>query len=331
MRLRQNLQWWKQHATPWIQSLVLHGVSAPWVEDPPLSIQCKTRPVSDIQLAECILQDYKSVGAVKEVSMEGTEHLIPWFIISKEEPTGMKHRLISDCREINQFLETQRFALDNIQNILPFLQKGQWAGKIDLKDAYFHLGVHPRLRPYLRMQVGERTWEFQAGCFGLNIMPQLFIQLMKTFQTKWRRNGILVFVYLDDILVLGTSKKVLESHLGTVTQDLVSAGFKINLEKSVLQPCQEVIHLGFNLNLKEGCLQLSPSRLKTVRKELGKIVVAKKMSTRKMAAILGKVRSFLVALPFLRAFTDQLCKFVQQGALEGWNSVHPIPPFSKIN
>jgi len=44
-----------------------------------------------------------------------------------------------------------------------------------------------------------------------------------------------------------------------------------------------------------------------------------------MAAILGQVRSFLVGLPSLRAFTDALCSFANKGQKSVWNSCHVIP------
>jgi hypothetical protein len=78
--------------------------------------------------------------------------------------------------------------------------------------------------------------------------------------------------------------------------------------------------------LKEGFLRVPPGKLKGVRRELGKLVTHQQMTPRKMAAILGQVRSFLVALPFLRAFTDQMVHFVdlhrQSG---GWDHPHPLP------
>ena len=44
-----------------------------------------------------------------------------------------------------------------------------------------------------------------------------------------------------------------------------------------------------------------------------------------MAAILGATRSFLMAMPFLRAFTDQLVLFVNQQEHIGWDKKVQIP------
>jgi hypothetical protein len=67
-------------------------------------------------------------------------------------------------------------------------------------------------------------------------------------------------------------------------QDLQDSGMVINLKKSHLEPTQEIEHLGFNLNLKENILQVPCQKLKSVQRELGKILVRKDMSCRNTAA-----------------------------------------------
>ena len=62
-----------------------------------------------------------------------------------------------------------------------------------------------------------------------------------------------------------------------------------------------------------------------IRRELGKVVVAENLSCRKMASILGSIRSCLVALPCLRAFTDQFVKFVNFQKSHGWDYLINIP------
>ena len=49
------------------------------------------------------------------------------------------------------------------------------------------------------------------------------------------------------------------------------------------------------------------------------------MNCRKMAAILGHFRIFLMAMPFLRAFTDSMLQFVTQNRKWGWDRQLEIP------
>ena len=58
---------------------------------------------------------------------------------------------------------------------------------------------------------------------------------------------------------------------------------------------------------------------------MGKIITHQQMTCRKMAAILGNIRSFLMAMPFLRAFTDHMMEFVNRQSYWGWDMALVIP------
>ena len=135
----------------------------------------------------CRITNSEQAGAIKEVSLEDSKFLVPWSIVRNPEGEGEKCRLIADCRQINRCMETKHFRLEHWQKIFPALRKGMYACKVDLKHAYFHLGLAPELRPYVRINVGDRIFEFQAACFGLNQLPQLGMSVMKVFQKMWRQ------------------------------------------------------------------------------------------------------------------------------------------------
>jgi len=191
-------------------------------------------------------------------------------------------------------------------NIFCHLKQGWFCVKIDLKDAYFHIKLHHTLQDYVCMQVGEETWHFQGACFGISTLPQKFMLLMSVWERKWRQEGKKVFVYLDDIFILAPSAKTTEKHLMEMTQDLLKAGFKVNFQKSTMVPTQEVRHLGMWINLKKGKLVIPPEKLKSLRKELGKIILAKKMSCRKISSILGQVRKLLGGHAISKNFNRQI-------------------------
>jgi hypothetical protein len=324
-RLQHCLPWWEKWATPNVVTLIREGIKPQWHHPPHLSVQ--GRQGENLEQAQNFLEDYEKSGAVKRVDAQGTLHLLSWFLISKPEEGGdIKWRFISDCREINQHFQVEKFKLDHLQQIYPLLQRNHWGAKIDLKDAYFHLAINQALRPFLRHKVGNQIWEYQAGPFGLNIMPQLFQGVMKTFERKWRKRGVQVYIYLDDILIIAPTPVQLKKNLQLVVQDLLESGFKINQKKSILVPSQIVNHLGFVINFQEGKLQISPQKVKGIRKELGKFVTKTEMSKRQVAAILGQIRANLLALPFLRAFTTLLVNFLATKSGDSWDSRHIISP-----
>ena len=247
----------------------------------------------------------------------------------KQEGAGQKVRLIADCRALNKFLSPGHFKLDHWSDIFPFLRQGIWGAKVDLKHAYFHLHNSEALRPYMRINVGSDIYQFNAAVFGLSTLPQIFMSVMKVLQKVWRQKGLLVFVYLNDILILGTTKLLAQKCLDSVLETLRDSGFCVNEKKSLLTPTQELQHLGFHISLQNGVLSVPADKLKMIRRELGKLVTHFHLTTRKMAAILGTGRSFLTAMPFLRAFTNQMMSFVQLSKTSGWDSQLPVPPTLK--
>ena len=76
---------------------------------------------------------------------------------------------------------------------------------------------------------------------------------------------MLVFIYLDDIVIFGKNPDALGRYLDLALRDLHQAGMQINAEKSVLQPVQELHHLGFTINLKEGYLSIPTEKLRSIR------------------------------------------------------------------
>jgi len=266
-------------------------------------------------------EEYMTAGAVTRCSpssLTQTGYLVPWFLIRKLDASGKpKVRLITDCREINRFLHPQPFRLDHWQHIFPVLRKDMWGVKVDLQHAYFHLELNAKLKPYVRIQVGQEVFQFEAACFGLSTLPQQWMTLMKVLQKYLRAKGLLLFIYLDDILLVSQSKALLVKQTKLLLTTLEKSGLTVNTEKSQMEPAQVIPHLGFVINFTKGVLEVPSQKLKQIRKELGKVVTANDMSCRKMAAIQGTVRSFLTALPFLRAFTDEMYLFINQHPSEG--------------
>ena len=73
------------------------------------------------------------------------------------------------------------------------LQPGDWLVKINLKEAYFTIPIHPSFQDLL-------SFQFQFTClpFGLSCTPRVFTKVMKPIVAFLRERG--VFHHIDDIL-----------------------------------------------------------------------------------------------------------------------------------
>lgn len=78
---------------------------------------------------------YVLSGATKLIQPEEAKHLVPLFIIREQEGEKLKQRLISDCRELNQFFYPKKFRLEHLGQVFSTLKRGCFCGKLDLKDA----------------------------------------------------------------------------------------------------------------------------------------------------------------------------------------------------
>ena len=112
---------------------------------------------------------------------------------------------------------------------------------------------------------------------------------MKPLERIWHSQGILSFVYLEDILVLGKIPQMVRKHLTLMATSLLEASFKMNTKKSILTPSQCIPHLGTVLNLAQGKLEVPSPNLRSIRKAIGKFLFANQFKCRTMASILGQI------------------------------------------
>lgn len=95
------------------------------------------------------------------------------------------------------------------------------------------------------MQVGDKTFQLERVCFGLNTLGYLRMQVMHVFLKKGRKQGVLVFVYLDYILLVAEPEVLATQQRGKLLQDPRDSGMTISYKKSQLTPTQQIQFLDF--------------------------------------------------------------------------------------
>ena len=321
MRLRNRLEWWQKQATPQVLNLVESGLPANWrfLPAPPLLRRPPHKP-EEVQEALKLMDEYLGVRAVHG-RLDPPTNLVPCVVIHKPKP-----RLIANCTHISSHLTPPPFfRLENWSTIFPYLVKGHYALKIHVKHAYFHLALSPEFKEYFNFSIGGTVLQCNSACFGLHYLPFYWTQVMKTFSQKWRHLEMVCFIYLDNILILRPSKAYLRKIEPLILQDLIDSGLVVNYTKSVLDPVQRFEALGLKKDLLNGQLLVPNHNRKGYRKEAGKILTSRCLTPRKVAAILGRFGSLLLALPALRAFTDLLVIFVCLHQRYGWDAYPPVP------
>ena len=111
---------------------------------------------------------------------------------------------------------------------------------VDLNDTYFHIGVVPAHRQYLRFHWLGQSYQFRALPFGLSSVPRVFTKTLGPLVAWLTPMGVQLYPYLDNILILGES----EQSVQTTLQVLSQAEFIVNLKKSNLTPTQDLVYIG---------------------------------------------------------------------------------------
>ena len=206
--------------------------------------------LDELAYAREVIAEYLDIGAVSPCQASDLRFLVPWFVVTKLEPNGdVKRRLITNLRKINAFVTTCSFKLDHWGVVYPMLKRGMWCAKVDLSHAYFHVPLSKHFSQYVGVQLGSDFYKVNGLPFGLNALPEIFCSFMRVPLRLWRQQGLIVFVYMDDILILGESFDDCKNSVETVVNTLREAVFLLNESKSVFEPTQHVEFLGIDIDM----------------------------------------------------------------------------------
>ena len=157
-------------------------------------------------------------------------------------------RPVIDLKNLNAHIHAPHFRMFTTSSVLSSVEKGDYAFKIDLQVAYFHVPIHPSSRKYLRFAFENRVYQFQVLPFGLNTAPQIFTRLGHTVTAYLHRQGISV----DNWLIHHLDRQVLLRHQALLLDMLDLVGFILNRKKSELDLIQDLQFLGIHLRLDLG-------------------------------------------------------------------------------
>ena len=184
-------------------------------------------------------------GAIQLVSPSNGQFVSRLFLVPKK--TG-DLRPVINLRPLNKFIIRKHFKMENLQNVTQLVRKGDYMVTIDLKDAYFSIPIHQSHRKFLRFSWRNQLFQFAALPFGLTSAPRVFTKVLKPVIANMRQRGIRCLIYIDDLIIVASSKMECNEQAVFAVQLLTDLGFNVNMEKSNLVPKTRVEFLGFVLD-----------------------------------------------------------------------------------
>ncbi len=125
------------------------------------------------------------------------------FVVPKKA-TG-KYRPILNLKALNQFIRYEHFKMECLDNVKYLICRNDWLVKLDLQDAYFVVPVTSQHRNFLRFIWDGVVYQYVCLPFGLSSTQRIFTKLVKPIIAHLLKLGIRLLIYLDDLLILGSS------------------------------------------------------------------------------------------------------------------------------
>lgn len=138
-------------------------------------------------------------------------------------------RVCIDCRPVNRIMKDFNWPLPRLQDLRHHLKGNKWFSRIDLRNAFFRIGVPREYRQYTAYRSLGKTYQFRKMPFGLKTAPSTFQRFMDHSLAPAQA---MCMWYIDDILLKGASLKELRVRTTRVKKLLAEAGVEINQDKS---------------------------------------------------------------------------------------------------
>ena len=179
---------------------------------------------------------------------------------------------------------------------------------IDLKDAYYSVKISEEDSKYLKFYVGKNLLKFVVLPNGLSSGPRKFTKLTKPPIACLRIEGVIVAIYIDDIIVIGDTYE--ECLIGTIKtiKLFLKLGFIIHLEKSFLQPSQEITYLGFVFNSKEMSVTLTIEKREKILEPCKSFLKKDSFTIREFSSLIGTLTSTFPGNTFRLRYYRELDK-----------------------
>jgi hypothetical protein len=187
------------------------------------------------------------------------------FLVEKpprpNRPAG-SFRLISDVRPTNALLQDFKFKYEGLSSLSEMIGPGWWFATLDLLDAYQHIGLSPEASRYVCFEWDGLLVVSRVLPFGLKWAPWIFTKVMRVPLKAWRRRGIFVILYLDDLIVMAPTKEQLVDVMAMIRQDLRALGIEVNEPKSAWFRSSRAPGWGSASTPRQACSPFCPSEPK---------------------------------------------------------------------
>ena len=215
-------------------------------------------------------------------------------------------RLVLDTSALNKHIQTYKFRMVTTKTVRHALFQDAYIACIDLKDAYWHIPIHKRMRPFLGFRIGRKSYRFKVLPFGLNLAPRVFTKIMKVVQRKLVLAGVNIIMYLDDWMIIAPSYQECKEMIEKTLQIGKEMGLLFNMGKSILEPCKMMDWLGLYWNTVQATVALSRDNQEKCLSKSLQIMNSTQLTLRQWESLIGSLNHAADVVPLGRLYVRKL-------------------------
>lgn len=223
-----------------------HIVSLPYIKDfqeskIPTKARAAQMSIEQQEMCKKEILDLKAKNLIRESSS-------PWsctaFYVNNaaEQERGVP-RLVINFKPLNKVLQSIRFPIPNIQDILHRIYNARIFSKFDLKSGFCQIQIKEEDKYKTGFVVSSGHYEWNVMPFGLKNAPSEFQTIMTEIFNPYSQ---FMLVYIDDILIYSESITQHWKHLETFKKAVIKNGLVLSQRKMKLFQT-EITFVGFKL------------------------------------------------------------------------------------
>lgn len=222
----------------------------------------------------------------------------------------------------NKYILSKHFHLVTLQDVIPLLQQSDFMTTLDLKDAYFHIPIHPVHQRFLWFVLSGQHYQFKVPLFGVTTAPRVFTKCLAMVAAHLRRRRIHFFPYLDSWLNQERHAAAMSSsHSGYHTSAPQSwLHYQCDQIPPLASPCATI--LGALLYSCGGKTHPSPARVEAFQALQSLFQPDHQITVRKVMCLLGMMSSCIAIIPHTKLHMHLLQQCVGE---QGWPCLDRVP------
>ena len=292
----------------WVLNVVNNGYQIPLKTLPHQSTYPVNPPAKgnafDVLVSEA--EALLSKKAVQIVSTTVGEYVSSYFAVPKPRKLD-QFRPILNLKYFNKVVKKYKFKMETLSSVRDWIKPGAYVIGLDLRDAFLHIPMNEDSRKYLRFRWLGQLYEWIVLPFGLTCSPRVITKVLKPVVAFLRSTwGILISIYIDDIIIQHTDPSQCSLHAQLVALLFNSLGWSFKPEKCEIIPTQKFSHLGFDFDTTTMLITCPAAKISRLQEICSKILLTGNCKLLDMERLIGTIESVRPAVKYAALYYRSL-------------------------